>query len=148
MQVCSMLFCLDSFLIWISSHSSCYTVWRILAWPDRMLLQIEHAQGLFSAFEKYKIHLVPLPVRKPVSKQDLEIAELSVYWVSWDTAQLCFTEYQQRNPPDTFWNRSGWVGDMARCILRWMSLEDLLWFMLVRKIKFSGSFISIVIILW
>lgn len=49
-----------------------------LVWPYRLLPCIRCTQGLSSALERYKIYSVPLPVRKPVSKQDLETTQLSV----------------------------------------------------------------------
>lgn len=49
-----------------------------VVWPYRLLPCIRCTRGLSSALERYKICWVPLPVRKPVSKQDLETTQLSV----------------------------------------------------------------------
>lgn len=114
-------------------------------WPDRLLPCIRHAQGLSSALERYKIYSLPLPVRKPVSKQDLETTQLSIE--SAET-QLCVSQNISKGIPPHLLEKK-WMGDyMMICIQVDLSLENVIWFMLLRKVRFQDSFISVLVILW
>lgn len=77
-------------------------------------------QGLFSALERYKIYSVPLSVGKPVSKQDLEITQQSIYWVCRDTA--VFHRLSAKESPWHLLEQKGLVRSLGgflsgRCVL-------------------------------
>lgn len=62
----------------LHSSSPVDPVGSLSVWPGRLLPWIRHAQGLSSGLERYKICSVPLPIRKPISKQDLETSQVSI----------------------------------------------------------------------
>lgn len=88
---------------------------------------------------------MPLPVRKPVSKQDLETIQLSI--IESAETQLRVSWNISKGIPSHFLEKK-WLGDyMTICIRADLSLENVTWFMLLRKVRFQDSFISVLIIL-
>lgn len=147
-QVGPMLSCFDSFLIWISFHSSSCTVWRILAclaWQDAATSWA--CSGTFLSIWK---------VQNPFSSsacdkacQQARSGDSSFERLLSLLRHSCVSQSISKGIPLTL---SGtemdewkiWLGASSGGFL-WKICFGLCWW---GKIKFSGSFIGIVIILW
>lgn len=139
-------------LLWLIAdlnqpHSSSPVVLggSLSVWPGRLLPWIRHAQGLSSGLERYKICSVPLPTRKPTSKQDLETTQLSI--TESAEPQLRIPQNISKGIPPRLLEKKQ-LGDFMTIYIQVdLALENVIWFMLLRKVRFQDNFISVFIIL-
>lgn len=123
------------------------SAWRIsvpLAWQAAAMDQAH--SGTFLRIRKVQNLFSTSPCEETHQQAGFGDNPGKHYWVCWDTT-ACSTKHQQRDSPHLLEKK--WLDDFILIYIQVdLALENVICFMLLRKVRFQDSFISLFIILW